>query len=83
MTALRSATAPVLFAALVTIAAPALVSSPLFAAEGHDNGWPRVITAEGTRVVIYQPQPEGREDTILTGVSSSLTSEANSRSTVA
>jgi hypothetical protein len=51
--------------AFVLLAAPFLAAG--VPAAPSDGGWPRAITVEGVRVVMYQPQPDGREDTILTG----------------
>lgn len=61
----------VALAVLVSLVAPGLLvpvgALAAAAAAGGDKGWPRVINVEGAKVVVYQPQPDGREDTIITG----------------
>ncbi len=52
-------------AALAAFAALALLAPS--GALAKDGGWPRVLTQDGIKVVMYQPQPDERKDNIITG----------------
>jgi hypothetical protein len=59
---MRHTCSPVLPALLLSLA---FAVGPAGAAE--DRGWPRTIDVPEARILIYQPQPDERQDNILTG----------------